>query len=202
MTKKYFAVYAESGKIISTGDYIDGLVDDPLGHLGELVIVSDSPIDAELQYVSAGALHAFPEQPSPAHTWDWSSLSWSENLSVAKTTASAAISAICKSTILAGFESSALGAGHHYPAKTTDQQNLASSVLASLLPGLPADWTTPFWCADSAGEWEFRPHTTAQIQQVGQDAKAAILWAMGKNELLQAAIAAATTIEELEAITW
>ena len=202
MTKKYFAVYAELGEIISTGDYINGLVDDPLGHLGPRVIVSDDPIDRLRKYVADGALCAFPERPSGNHTWDWAVLAWRENLAAAKEIKAAVISMACKAHILAGFASTALGAEHHYPAKTTDQQNLASSVLASLLPGLPADWTTPFWCADSAGEWAFRPHTAGEIHQVGQDAKTAILWAMAKNELLQAAIAAATTLDELEAITW
>ena len=84
----------------------------------------------------------------------------------------------------------------------TDQQNLASSVLDSLLPGLSEDWTTPFWCEDTSGAWAFRMHTAVQIQQVGRDAKASILAAMGKNEILQAQIATAETVEQLEGITW
>ena len=111
------------------------------------------------------------------------------------------IDSACKSAILSGFESSALGASYHYPAKSTDQQNLASSVLASLLPGIPVDWVTPFWCALD-GAWAFRPHTVAQIQQVGQDAKAAILAAMARNEVLQAEILLSTTMEELDMIVW
>ena len=134
--------------------------------------------------------------------WVYSPRVQAVDFDLARAQKSTAISFACKTHILAGFESSALGAAYHYPAKTTDQQNLASSVLASLLPGLSPDWTTPFWCADSAGEWAFRPHTAGEIHQVGQDAKTAILWAMAKNELLQAAIAAATTLDELEAITW
>lgn len=134
--------------------------------------------------------------------WVYSPRVQAVDFDLARAQKSTAISCACKTHILAGFESSALGAAYHYPAKTTDQQNLASSVLASLLPGLPTHWTTPFWCADTSGEWAFRPHTVAQIQQVGQDAKAAILWAMAKNEQLQAAIAAATTLDDLEAITW
>ena len=113
-----------------------------------------------------------------------------------------ALSAACRSQILDGFLSDALGALHAYPAKETDQSNLSASVLASLMPGNTADWTTPFWCQDEAGEWAFVPHTAAQIQQVGRDAKAATLAAMLKNETLAAQVRAATTIAAVKAIVW
>lgn len=109
--------------------------------------------------------------------------------------------AACDGAILAGFTSSALGAVYRYPAKMTDQTNLAGSILASILPGNVTDWTTPFWCADATGEWAFRPHTAAQIQQVGRDGKTAILAAMTRNEVLRAQIATAA-MEALDTIRW
>lgn len=124
----------------------------------------------------------------------------------AKAAKIAELSAECATRITAGFESSALGAAHHYPANNTDQRNLASSVLASLIPDLPVGWTTPFWCADAAGDWAMRPHTAAQIQQVGQDGKAAILALMTKNEALAQQVNAvtddATGNVTVEQITW
>jgi len=108
----------------------------------------------------------------------------------------------CQADIYSGFHSSALGADYLYPAKATDQQNLASSVLASLLPAQPDDWTTPFWCADADGEWAFRPHTAAQIQQVGKDGKARILACMAQNVALAAQVQAATTVAAVQAIAW
>lgn len=157
----------------------------------------------ETHYFSrAGEFLQFGEPPTEWHEWDWTTMAWAENFAGAQSARSSSIDAACKTAILDGFESAALGAAHHYPAKSTDQQNLASSVLASLLPGLPYGWTTPFWCVDSMGIWEMRPHTAAEIQQVGQDAKTAILAAMAKNDALQQQIAAATTIDQLEAITW
>lgn len=114
----------------------------------------------------------------------------------------AELSAACKAVILSGFESSALGTTYSYPAKDTDQQNLASSVLASVLPGVAADWETPFWCADEQGAWAFRLHTAAQIQQVGKDGKAAILAAMTKNQQLADQVMAAKTVADVQAITW
>ena len=108
----------------------------------------------------------------------------------------------CKAAIYAGFTSSALGTAHTYPAKDTDQQNLASSVLASIMPGVNSTWSTPFWCADSTGAWSWASHTAAQIQQVGNDGKAAVLSAMGKNQQLQEQILAATSVAAVQAITW
>ncbi|MEW9586237.1 hypothetical protein [Paraburkholderia sp. DGU8] len=120
----------------------------------------------------------------------------------AKASQTALVSAACQAAIVAGFTSSALGAPHTYPAKPTDQQNLNASVVASILPGVAAGWTTPFWCADGSGTWAYVMHTAAQIQQVGQDGKAAILACLTKNQQLAAQIDAATTVEAVHAIVW
>ncbi|GHU26745.1 hypothetical protein AGMMS50256_04730 [Betaproteobacteria bacterium] len=112
------------------------------------------------------------------------------------------IDAACQNQILSGFTSPALGSEHLYPTKMTDQQNLAASILDSLLPDLPDDWTTPFWCADGNDVWDFRPHTASQIQQAGRDVKNGVTTAQAKNAQLQSQIAATTTIEQLDAIVW
>jgi hypothetical protein len=114
----------------------------------------------------------------------------------------AKLSAACQAQIYAGFQSSALGAAHTYPAKDKDQANLSGSVVASLLPNLPANWTTPFWCEDGNGAWAFVPHTAAQIQQVGSDGKDAIVAALGKNANLAAQVMAASDVEAVLAIVW
>ena len=112
------------------------------------------------------------------------------------------INGACQATIYGGFTSSALGAAHSYPANDHDQQNLTASVLASLMPGNAADWTTPFWCADPQGAWAFVAHTAAQIQQVGRDGKTAILTAMAKSQSLVEQVNAATTGDAVQAIVW
>lgn len=121
---------------------------------------------------------------------------------LAQRSISAIIANACKSAIYAGFDSAALGTLHHYPSQDTDQTNLSASVLSSLLPGVDSTWLTPFWCRDTAGVWEFRMHTAAQIQQVGKDAKATILTAMAKNKALQDQIDAATTVAQVDAVRW
>ena len=76
------------------------------------------------------------------------------------------------------------------------------SVTDSLLPGLSPNWTTPFWCADQNGVWQFRPHTAAQIQQAGRDGKTAVAGAQGKLAALTAQVMSAPTIGAVNAIDW
>lgn len=120
----------------------------------------------------------------------------------AQATQIARVTSACAAKIVAGFQSSALGVPCAYPSTLIDQQNLAASVLDSLLPGLPADWATPFWCADSVGVWSYASHTAAQIQQVGRDGKAAIVAAIQRKAGLVAQIEAASTVEEVRSIAW
>ena len=114
----------------------------------------------------------------------------------------ASLSASCATQITAGYTSSALGSAHTYPSKPTDQSNMTASVVASLIPNLPSTWTTQFWCQDSTGTWAMVAHTATQIQQAGQDGKAAILAAQVKNSNLAAQVMAATTVAAVNAINW
>jgi hypothetical protein len=123
-------------------------------------------------------------------------------LAAAQASQAQTLNSACANAITAGFTSSALGSAYTYPSGVTDQQNLTASILASLLPGLAEGWTTPFWCANSSGVWAWTNHTAAQIQQVGTDAKTAILALQSQNATLQAQVAAATTVDAVAAITW
>lgn len=108
----------------------------------------------------------------------------------------------CQNQIYAGFTSSALGSAYTYPAKAQDQTNLNGCVTQSYYPGNPSGWSINFSCCDANGVWAKRPHTAAQIQEVGNDAVNAIQAALNKNDQLQQQIQAATTIDGVNAITW
>lgn len=112
------------------------------------------------------------------------------------------LDAACAAAILAGFDSDALGQPHHYPAKLTDQSNLQAAILASLQPGLPADWTTPAWCQAASGDWAYHDHTAAQIQQVGTAAKQGVDACISRKLELARQLAQATTLEAVAAIAW
>jgi hypothetical protein len=114
----------------------------------------------------------------------------------------AGLRAACNAAIEGGYTSAALGGLHTYPALPTDQANMIASVTASLLPGLAAAWTTPFWCVDITGAWAMRAHTAAQIQQAGSDGKAAIVAAQQRLAALAVRVTAATSAAEASAITW
>lgn len=131
-----------------------------------------------------------------------------DRLAIAKAVKAAELTAACAAAITAGYVSEALGTAHDYPNKATDQSNMAASVLASLMPGLADDWTTPFWCADEAGVWAMRPHSAAQIRQVGADGKAHVLACQarlsgedGQGGLLKD-VADATSVAAVNEITW
>lgn len=71
------------------------------------------------------------------------------------------INAGCNSHIESGFMSSALGEPHRYNSQMDDQINLTGMVLS----GLDASYA----CFDADQVKGFRPHTAAQLHQVGQD---------------------------------
>jgi hypothetical protein len=123
-------------------------------------------------------------------------------LAAAQATASGAMNAATQAAIYAGFQSSALGKVYTYPAKDTDQQNLAASVLDAVINASVSGYTTPFWCCDSTGKWAYVPHTSAQMIQVGKDGKNAILAALSRNAVAQAAIANATSVATVQAVTF
>lgn len=114
----------------------------------------------------------------------------------------AELNGICREHIISGFTSCALGEGYHYPSDETDQLNLSASVTASLYPGLPAEWRTPFLCRDEAGVWGYHDHSADQIQQVGEDGKAAILAHLTHKAALWQQVDEAETAEEVRAVQW
>lgn len=116
------------------------------------------------------------------------------DVAAAKAAKNAALNAVAAARIVAGFTSSALGAPHVYPSNETDQQNLTAQVVASMLPNLPGNWTTLQICGDENGVWTYRPHTVAQIQQVGLDGKTRIQALLVHNAVRKAEVGALNDI--------
>lgn len=167
-------------------------------------IVEDEVPDGPNRYFAVSEATPW-NPPSPTHQLRWvaGAPRWVETATLEGQRAAKieAISAACHAHIVAGFVCPALGAPHLYPAKPQDQANLVASVTDSLLAGADPAWATPFWCADAAGAWEFRPHTITQIQQVGREGKAATLAAMSRNEALRQQISTASA-DQLAGINW
>lgn len=108
----------------------------------------------------------------------------------------------CEAAITGGFDSNALGNRHTYPSDIKAQINLMGSVTDSIMPDLPAHWTTPFWVRDVEGEWAWKMHNAAQIQQAGRDGKAHVVSCQTMLAELTAAVLAAATGEAVASIRW
>ncbi|ANM05217.1 hypothetical protein AMC78_CH03148 [Rhizobium phaseoli] len=132
----------------------------------------------------------------------WRLKTEADDLVALKETQIALLTSACAEAILSGYSSSALGDEHQYPSKVTDQINMMGSVTDSLLPDQPAEWSTPFWCADETGAWAFRAHSAAQIQAAGADGKAHVLICQTKLGQLSAQVMAAASAEAVAAIGW
>lgn len=125
-----------------------------------------------------------------------------EKLAAAQTKQSTALSSACATACVSGFTSDALGSTYTYPSTETDQLNLQARVLSSLINASDSSWTTTFKCTDSAGTEAYVTHTGAQIQAVGSTGESTINGYLTKKATLVAQVAAATTVAEVEAITW
>lgn len=175
------------------------------GGLVENIAVIDST-DA-LTIASLGAV-AIPSGTPVTMGWTWDGTIFAPpvpTLDEAKAVQSFLIRTACQSQIISGFSSAALGTPYSYPSNLVDQQNLSANVLSSTLPSASVSgWTTEQLCADGSTPpvWAYRAHTQAQIQQVGLDAKAAIMACLLKNATLQSQIAAATTVAGVQAVVW
>lgn len=100
--------------------------------------------------------------------------------------------------IEAGITSTVLGAPHSYPTDLTSQHNLHGLVTAAVVDGTGGK----FWCTDTGGVWARHDHTADQIKQLGREVKAHVQAQQDRYEQRLAALTAATTKEEVAAITW
>ena len=194
-----YTIYDETGLILYHVTSSTGL---DTTHYEGRVIEGIYPNDE--YYIKDGGAVKYPHKPSEFHVWSVIETSWivtATSITSAVDFKLTELKSSCELEILSGFSSSALGEEHHYPAKTIDQANLNASVTASMYPNLPPDWTTPFWC-EKDGEWLYKLHTAAQIQQVGLDGKNTILACLAKNEGLQTLLKACTTLEQIQGINW
>lgn len=189
-----FAAYDNSGNIVA---YYDDEINPASQISVQSIEITDeqwqASIDSPGAYMVDVTGKAIINTPAP---------SVAQALTAVRTAKSAEISAACKAAIYAGFTSNALGAAYHYPAEDRDQMNLTACVTQSYNPALPTGWAISFYCSDASGAWEKRPHTAVQIQQVGTDGINAIQSALNKNDSLQQQIAAATTVDAVNAIVW
>jgi hypothetical protein len=112
----------------------------------------------------------------------------------------------CRNTILAGFQSSALGTIYTYPNQNSeehpDQVNMVTSTLAAVINTSTTGWSTNLWVQNSNGIWEYLSHNATQVKQASTDGKTYVQTQQNKLVSLTAQVNAATTIAAVQAIVW
>lgn len=100
----------------------------------------------------------------------------------------------CRAAIYGGFDSSALGAVHHYEGQEQDQISLIGAALD--------DADVLYTCIDADGVKAQRLHTAAQMKAAYRDGKAAMLNFKARLYDRLSALAQATTLDAIAAISW
>lgn len=107
---------------------------------------------------------------------------------------SAELRRACRSAIESGFFSAALGARHLYGNTMADQLNRLMAVAGGVGAAL--------WCADEAGSWRRRTHSTEALRQLCADASAWGEACLDHHAGLGAALGRAKTVKAAEAVAW
>lgn len=145
-------------------------------------------------YISNGVFVAFPEQPSPQHVFDWDSHAWVDPRSLADLKAEkwVAIKAARDAAEFGGFTWD----GSVFDSDLISQSRIQGATqLAGLAPmTFSLDWTL----ADNS----VRTLNAMQMIAVGEALGAHVATQHSIGRSLRAAIEAATSAAELDAIAW
>lgn len=116
-------------------------------------------------------------------------------LQLAKSRALTDLERACRTEIVGGFESSALGAAHRYDSAETDQLNLIGAVQLGV--------DLQYRCTEVAtGIKQHRLHTNTQMAQVLGDGATIKMTLLQTLAAKRAQVEAALNIEDVEAISW
>lgn len=124
-----------------------------------------------------------------------------------KTAKIAELSALCARYIMDGFVSTALGSPHKYDAEDVDQINILGALAATgPRPDYPDGSSMPY-AVRPVVDGVYQPklytlHTHAQLKQVVADGAAYKLTCLQHFNELRNDVAAATTLQEIDAVVW
>ncbi|MDD1138561.1 hypothetical protein M5G22_13490 [Pseudomonas sp. TNT2022 ID233] len=153
---------------------------------------------SEAEHAALGELpEGLTSLPRPSENHQWHNGRWVEVLDELYANKVAEINWGCETAITDGFSSSALGSPHLYSSQMDDQLNLTGAVVRGR--------EILYACRDASGVKDYRPHTTEQIFQVGDDftlfKQQLLLQANTLKQLLSQALAAGDRAA-LEAVKW
>jgi len=151
---------------------------------------------AVLEISDIGPLPDGYTEAIPSEFDSWAGSTWvtdaAAELYATKVPKLVTINAAAEAAIVSGFASSALGTAHTYQSDRDDQLNLVGMVVAG-----SDDY---FKCTDANGVAGYKLHTIEQLKQVLSDGKVVKLTALQHAGVLKAEVAAAGTVEQVNAI--
>ena len=105
----------------------------------------------------------------------------------------------CAKAIIGGFYSNALGEKHRYDSDIVDQINFMQAYDLAKVTGKPVPYR--IWNTDDVTK-DFYPHTSQQFEVAYQDGAIMKAEPLTRCANKKIAVAKATTVEEVLAITW
>lgn len=157
----------------------------------ELCLIVEDGQNCEFHYVDDGALVEKPEQPSPEHTFDYATKQWVYDLTGHRNEKWSEIKAFRDTEEFSTF----VWNNHTFDCDEVSQRRIQGAVqLAALDISTVMDWTL----TDNT----VQTFNATELQQIGQALAAHVNACHVKGREKRAAIDAATTKAELDAITW
>ena len=176
---------------ILTGPSLEGMPDAPAGQLATLTDYS-GPLPA---YWNGAVVQAIPAQPSPSHTWNWTTKQWAYDLSEGRAQAWSRIKSVRESVEFGPF----VFGGQTYDGDSESQRRIQGAAqLATLAQATGQPFSIDWTLADNTQA----TLTAAEMIGVGVALGQHVNGAHGIARTLRTQIDAATTPEELEAIQW
>jgi hypothetical protein len=192
---KYAIFTPATGQILRMVDCPETMIEAQLG-VGEAATPAGQDISDATHYVMGG-FQPMPAPPSPHHEWDWATKQWHEpaDMEPARAAKWSQIKAARDADENGGFDT-AWGRFDSDPASQTKLIGAAQLASIALAQGAPFGI-----------EWTLQDNTSVpldanQMISVGVALAAHIDAAHQRGRQLRAQIEAATTLQDLESITW
>ena len=183
--------YCKNGRIVWTTTIS---VDERLIDAGTTEILVDDDVTPDTHYLTEdGVCVQLPERPSPVHTFDYTTKQWYDPRTLNDIK-------LAKWEIIKQARSSAEFGGFTWDGSPFDSDAISQSriqgalQLAALIPDFSIDWTL----ADNT----VRTLSAADLANVGAALGMHVAAQHAKARLLRSQIEVATTVAEVDAVTW
>ena len=183
--------FDENGKIVGCGVGPRPILEEAVESSEFAIIYEGSDASEETHYVEDGALVEKPAKPSDEHIFDYASKQWVYDLGQHRDDKWAEIKAARSADEFGTF----VWNSHTFDCDEVSQRRIQGAVqLAALDSSVTMDWTL----ADNT----VQTFNATELQQIGQALAAHVNACHVKGREKRAAIDAATTEAELDAISW